>query len=319
MNFKKKITFMTVFSVSVIGTMHIFNRIFSYIASENNLLDENKYDYYEWRFGKIAYTKKGRGTPLLLIHNLNVCSSSYEWKKTIDRLSETNTVYAIDLLGCGLSDRPLLTYTNYLYVQLITDFIKHVIGKKTDIIVSGHSASFTLMAASNDNSIINRIIIINPDDIINLSKVPTQKSNVIKNVLLSPILGTFIYNMKINKRTIRENLVQSCCSNDCISEKDIMICFELSQKDKTRSKYLYACQNTGYTNANILHCLKKLNNSIFIISGNNNPENALIAAQYQNNLPSIEIIGIDHTKQFPHIEKPEEFINQVNILFSEES
>ena len=54
---------MTVFSVSVIGTMHIFNRIFSYIASENNLLDENKYDYYEWRFGKLLIQKKAEGLP----------------------------------------------------------------------------------------------------------------------------------------------------------------------------------------------------------------------------------------------------------------
>lgn len=318
LNIKKKLTFLAVFSASVIGTMHVVNRIFSHIASANNFLDEDSFDYYEWRFGKIAYRKKGNGTPILLIHNLNVCSSSYEWNKIIDRISKTNTVYAIDLLGCGLSDRPLLTYTNYLYVQLLTDFIKYVIGEKTDVIVSGHSASFTLMACANDESIINRVIMVNPDDIIKLSKNPTKKSNIIKNLILSPILGTFIYNMKVNKRTIREQLTRFCCSHDSVREKDIIICFESSQRDKTHSKYLYACQSSGYTNVNILHCLKKLNNSIFIITGNRNPENALIAAQYQNHLPSIEITGIDQTKQIPHIEKPDEFISQISIFLSEE-
>lgn len=318
MNFKKKLTFMAVFTASAIGIMHVVNRIFSHIALENNLFDEDSFEYYDWRFGRIAYKKIGQGTPVLLIHDLNVCSSSYEWYKTAEKLSETNTVYMIDLLGCGLSDRPLLTYTNFLYVQLLTDFIKHIIGQKTDVIVSGHSSSFVLMACANDESIINRVIMINPEDIINLSKIPTKKSNMIKNLILTPILGTFIYNMRINKKTIRETLAKACCSRDSIREKDVLISFESTQREKAHSKYLYACQCTGYTNVNILNCLKKLNNSIFIITGTKNPENTLAAAQYQNHLPSIEIIGIDQTKQLPHIETPDEFINQVNIFLSDE-
>lgn len=318
MNLKKKLTFMAVFTASAIGTMHVVNRIFSHIALENNLFDEDSFEYYDWRFGRIAYKKIGQGAPVLLIHDLNVCSSSYEWYKTAEKLSETNTVYMIDLLGCGLSDRPLLTYTNFLYVQLLTDFIKHIIGQKTDVIVSGHSSSFVLMACANDESIINRVIMINPEDIINLSKIPTKKSNMIKNLILTPILGTFIYNMRINKKTIRETLVKACCSRDNVREKDVLISFESTQREKAHSKYLYACQCTGYTNVNILNCLKKLNNSIFIITGTKNPENTLAAAQYQNHLPSIEIIGIDQTKQLPHIENPDEFINQVNIFLSDE-
>lgn len=318
MNLKKKLTFMAVFTASAIGTMHVVNRIFSHIALENNLFDEDSFEYYDWRFGRIAYKKIGQGAPVLLIHDLNVCSSSYEWYKTAEKLSETNTVYMIDLLGCGLSDRPLLTYTNFLYVQLLTDFIKHIIGQKTDVIVSGHSSSFVLMACANDESIINRVIMINPEDIINLSKIPTKKSNMIKNLILTPILGTFIYNMRINKKTIRETLAKACCSRDSIREKDVLISFESTQREKAHSKYLYACQCTGYTNVNILNCLKKLNNSIFIITGSKNPENTLAAAQYQNHLPSIEIIGIDQTKQLPHIETPDEFINQVNIFLSDE-
>ena len=65
-------------------------------------------------------------------------------------------------------------------------------------------------------------------------------------------------------------------------------------------------------------CLNKLNNSIFIIVGNANSENVISANQYQDQIPSIEIIGIDETKQLPHVEKAEEFIEQVQILFSEE-
>ena len=70
-----------------------------------------------------------------------------------------------------------------------------------------------------------------------------------------------------------------------------------------------------FTNANVMHCLKGLTNSIFIIVGNANPENGLTANQYQNQLPSIEIIGIDKTKHLPQMESPKEFIDQIRILF----
>ena len=72
-----------------------------------------------------------------------------------------------------------------------------------------------------------------------------------------------------------------------------------------------------YTNANVLHCLNKLNNSISIIVGNSNPENSLAASEYQNYLPSIEIAGMAKTKQLPHIEKCDEFIENVEIFLSD--
>lgn len=319
LGWKRKVGFVATFTAAMLGTMHIINRVFSYIATADDYLNKDSYKYYNWRFGKIAYKKKGNGSPILLVHNFNVCSSSDEWKNIEGELSKTNTVYSIDLLGCGCSDHPALTYTNFLYVQLITDFIKHVIGEKTDIIVSGDSSSFVLMASANDETIINRITMINPQNLISLAKVPTKRTKLIKHLLFTPVIGTFIYNMKINKRTISQDFKSSYYyDQNAVSEKDILTCFESSHKDRGHSKYLYACQKSRYTNANILFCLSKLNNSIFIIIGNGNPENTLSASQYQNQLPSIEIVGIDNTKQLPHVEKPDEFIEQIRILFSDE-
>lgn len=319
MGWKQKLSFFAALTSSMIGTVHIINRVITYIATAENYLNKDSYEYYNWRFGKIAYKKIGKGSPVLLVHNFNVCSSSDEWKNIVHKLSETNTVYLIDLLGCGCSDRPALTYTNFLYVQLITDFIKHVIGEKTDIIVSGDSSSFVLMAGANDETIINRIIMINPQNLISLAKVPTKRTKLIKHLIYTPVIGTFIYNMKINKRTIFQDFASSLFYvQNSINEKDILTCFESSHKDKEHSKYLYACQKSRYTNANILFCLSKLNNSIFIITGKGNPENALCASQYQNHLASIEIVEINNTKQLPHVEKPDAFMEQVRILFADE-
>ena len=319
LSWKKNLGILTCFIGTAVGTMHIINRVFTYIATADNRLDVNSFEYYDWRFGRIAYKKKGVGSPVLLVHNFDVCSSMNEWKNIESELAKTNTVYSLDLLGCGCSDRPILTYTNFLYVQLINDFIKNIIGKKTDVIVSGNSASFVLMACANDETIINRIVMVNPQNLASLAKAPTKRSTLVKYLLYTPIIGTFIYNMKVNKRTIYQKFYSDCYYDvNRINEKDILTCFESSHKDKTRSRYLYACQQSRYTNANILFCLGRLNNSIFVISGNGNPENALVAEQYQNYLPSIEIVGINNTKELPHVEKADEFLDQVHVLLSEE-
>lgn len=319
MSIKKKLGIAAVFTGALVGTMHVVNRIFNYISTADNLLDSDNYDYYDWRFGRISYKKCGSGAPILLVHDLNVCSSSYEWEKIVNRLTKTNTVYSLDLLGCGCSDRPILTYTNYLYVQLITDFIKHVIGEKTDVIVSGESSSFILMACSNDDSIINRVVMVNPSDMIKLAKIPTKRLKLVKHLLCSPVIGTFIYNMKANRRTVSEEFESSYYyDQNEINEKDILTFTEASQKNKAHSKYLYASQISRFTNANIICCMNRLNNSIFIITGNANPENVLMANQYQNYLPSIEIVGIEKAKKMPHMEKPDEFVNQIRILLSDE-
>lgn len=320
MGWKKKFSILAALTGTTLCTMHVVNKLFSYIATADDLLNKDTYQNYDWRFGKIAYKKTGSGSPVLLIHNFNVFSSSKEWKYIEAELAKTNTVYTIDLLGCGCSDHPVLTYTNYLYVQLITDFIKHIIGEKTDVIVSGDSSSFVLSACANDDTIINRIIMINPQNLVTLAKIPTKRTKIIKHLLYTPVIGTFIYNMEINKKTISRLFRETFFYNqNKVKEKDIMECFESSHKERSRSKYLYASQKSRYTNTNALYCLNKLtNNSIFIIAGNNNPENVLAANQYQNYLPSIEVIGIDESKQVPHIEKADEFIDQVKILFFDE-
>ena len=129
---------------------------------------------------KFSITKEGTGKPILLIHDLSAMQSEYEWNRIVSDLSKKNTVYTLDLLGCGKSDKPNFTYTNFLYVQLVTDFINNVIGEKADVIVTGNSCSFVLMACHNNDEIIDRILLINPPSISSISKVTSQTNKNVK-------------------------------------------------------------------------------------------------------------------------------------------
>ena len=113
-----------------------------YIDNKSN--NKNKVhstgEFFNYKYGEVYYNKFGSGDPILLIHDLNAMSSSYD-------LSENHTVYTIDLLGCGQSAKPNIIYTNFLYVEMLKDFIKSVVKEKAIIITSHNSGSITIALA----------------------------------------------------------------------------------------------------------------------------------------------------------------------------
>ena len=317
MSWKKKLAGITALAGATTVTIHMINKFIYFSATLDNLLGNPSGSYYEWKFGKIFYTKQGTGQPVLLIHDLNTYSSSYEWNRVVDSLAKTYTVYCIDLIGCGRSDKPSLTYTNYLYVQLITDFIKQVIGDKTDVIATGESGAFILAACQNDDSIINQVMLVNPHDIQLLSKIPSKRTKILTWLINTPILGTFLYNILTRKSEV-ENLfyMDYFYDKNKIEDGTVNTYYEAAHSGNASSKYLFASLKGNYTTINIRHCLESLNNSIFIITGGGNPEYKNWSEKYIEILPSIESVEVDHTKYLPQLESPEEFIEQINIFFS---
>ena len=213
-----------------------------------------------------------------------------EWDKVIDTLSREHTVYTIDLLGCGKSDKPTITYTCYLYVQLLTDFIRDIIGEKTDIVATGASVSFVTAVCQNIADQIGHIILVCPESIRTLAKAPNHKSKLLASIINLPIYGTFIYNVGARNTAL---------------------------SDSAECRYLYSSILGHYTTVNIAHCLEGLTTSIAVISGKNAPETFENAEEYCNVLPSIEHIEITGCGLLPQRENADAFLEQIDILLSD--
>jgi len=52
----------------------------------------------------LHYIKQGKGKPLILVHGF--AGSTYTWRNLIPLLTDHYTIYALDVLGFGLSDKP---------------------------------------------------------------------------------------------------------------------------------------------------------------------------------------------------------------------
>lgn len=304
-----------------LGAMYAINRTISSRAILKNLLKSGNGKYYHWKFGNIFYRKSGSGKPLLLIHDLNPISSGYEWGKLEEKLKKNHTVYTIDLLGCGRSDKPGLTYTNYLYVQMISDFIKEIIGEKTDVAATGLSSSFVMMADHSNSGLFDQILMINPVSLKQLNQIPDEKSRIQKSILFCPIIGTMIYHMDTNYRNIEYILTEKYSYNPFhVEQKQIDTYYESAHLGFGKGKYLKASLDGLYLNCNIQTALLKSKRRIRILYGDKLESEKKIVEDYRKINPQIAGIPIYQAKFLPQSETPEELYGQIErVLSSEES
>ncbi len=303
----------TLTAISLYG----MNKAINLSSGRKNLLKTEKGKFYKWRYGDIFYTKQGKGSPLLLVHDLNPASSSFEWEKIVKHLAKYHTVYTIDLLGCGRSEKPNLTYSNFLYVQLITDFIKNIIGSKADIIATGESSSFTIMACNMEPDQFNKLIIINPTSLQNLCKSPSKRKNALKFFIELPVLGTMIYNLIFTKHNLNHIFYHAYYyKNYLVPTKVIDSYYEAAHLGHGHGKYLLSSIKASYTNINIIHALKKINNSIYLIGSEKRPDSHGILDSYISYNSSIEGSYIEESSYLPQLEVPEQLMQLLNLYLN---
>lgn len=307
----KILTFTVLIGIAT-AIIHVINRIVAASASLKEMLDVANQNFYEWRFGNIYYTKHGKGSPILLIHDILPGGSGYEWSRIEKELSTEHTVYIVDLPGCGRSEKPGVTYTNFMYVQMLCDFIKNVIGEKTDVIVSGLSSSFVTMACHNEKECFGKIMMVNPPKLGSLNQIPGKRDKMFKFFLEIPVFGTLIYHIFVSRENVQNFFVEKMYFNPFRVDEDMVDAYyEAAHRGGYYAKYLYASYVSKYLNINVGHALKSIDNSVFIIYG----EGEGGSQEYCEVNPAIEMAVLKKTKHFPHVENAEGFLEQVGVFF----
>lgn len=316
MKTKNKLLTLLILSAGAAATTAAINKFIQVSATSRNLLADSQSLCYKWRLGNIHYTKTGCGKPLLLIHDLNAFSSGYEWSQMINRLKDSYTVYTIDLLGCGRSEKPNTTYTNYLYVQLITDFIKSEIGHRANIIATGEAASIPVMACANTPELFDQLMLVNPSSLHDYSQMPGKMSKYYKLAVDAPIIGTLLYHIASSKQAIKEEFTSRYFYNPYSVKNSFLDCYYESAHLGSSPKSIYSSVRCNFTKCNIVNALKKINNSIYLIGGGGVENITELFEEYKIYNPSIEYTIIPETKYLPQIEAPGKLQELINTYLS---
>lgn len=316
MKARNKLLTLLILSSGAAAATAFINKAIKLSATSHNTLAESDALCFKWRLGNIYYTKTGIGKPIVLVHDLLSISSGYEWKNLVTKLCETHTVYTIDLLGFGRSEKPNLTYTNYLYVQLLSDFIKSEIGHRTDIIASGSSSALAVMACGSSPELFDQLLFINPESLLSCSQVPGKNAKLYKFMLDLPIVGTLIYYISCSKQAITKDFMTKFYYNPYSVKANILDAYHEAAHLGDSPKSVYASLKCNYAKCNIINALKKIDNSIYLIGSSSIDGMKECIEEYKEYNPAIEYALLSHSKLLPQMEKPSEVFDLIQTFLS---
>lgn len=291
-------------SAASIGALHCVNKYIDNSVSNNTKKIAGK--KYCWKNGNIFYRVAGKGEPVLLLHNLNVFCSENDWNQVLPLLAETNRVYTPDLIGCGRSDKPSETYTGYFYVQMITDFVKNVIGERTTVVASGINAVYVMMANSLDEDLFDQIILINPPSLSSLKKMPDQHSKILLRLFGLPVIGKTCYYIAVNKTNTEDYFSEKVFFNPFqVKQQTVKAGYQAAHTGNGGGRYLFASLEGGYLNADPTEVIRKNNKNVTLVVSEHLPGAREITEKYMALNDSIQTCTLKNTKMLPELEAPE--------------
>jgi pimeloyl-ACP methyl ester carboxylesterase len=113
----------------------------------------------------MRYLRAGSGPPLILLHGL--MGYSFSWRFTIPALARYATVYAVDSVGTGFSDRPAgLNCSLGSGAERLLSFVDAVGVKSFDLLGTSYGGAVAMMAAAmcaaNPDLHLRRLILVAP-------------------------------------------------------------------------------------------------------------------------------------------------------------
>ncbi len=310
---KKRIISLIALGIMTAGTIYLLNRLADYRADNKNILPM-KGRFFTWREYDIFYNVKGTGSPILLIHDLIPSASNYEWTKMIRRLEKDHTVYAIDMIGCGRSDKPAITYTTYFYSEMIGNFIEKVIGEKTILIASGMSAFPAIIADKMYREKVEKLILINPEKITSAEVQPDRKSKLVKALISLPIIGTYVFNIETTEKNLlrlfRERFYMK---PQLVDDRIVGAYYEAAHRGHGAGRFLLASLRGHFLNANIRSALRHLDNLV-IIGSRDRKGMIPITGEYKEYSLKAETASVSGSKTLPQLEVPDKLIQVINLF-----
>jgi len=105
----------------------------------------------------IRYAARGSGPPLLLLHGF--CEFLETWDFNFRPLSEHCRVYAMDLPGHGLSDKPYLDYSISFFTNFIIGFMQALGIDRANIIGHSFGGAISINIATSFPEKVDRLIL----------------------------------------------------------------------------------------------------------------------------------------------------------------
>ena len=206
--------------------------------------------YFRWRDGDLAYSVAGEGEPLLLVHGVYAGASSLEFRKNFRELSRSFRVYALDLLGCGMSERPVRRYEPEDVALQVEDFVREEIGDTVHLVASSLAAALVIPAVVRSPRLFSKLALICPTGYGTLDRPSGRLGDMIYGLFLTPVLGNALYHAIVSRWGIRYYLRRMAYHDaDLVTEELVEDYYKMSHQPGAR--YFPAAFASGKLNLGV--------------------------------------------------------------------
>lgn len=298
---------------AALGLAATFNALIGKSVDPLENLIGGEEGWFHWRGHRIAYTKRGSGPPLLLVHGIYATASSFEWRFNVDELAHQHTVYAIDLLGFGRSDRPAVRYSARLYLALIADFVAQVIASPVVLAASSLSAAYAIVLGARDPGRFPALVLIEPTGLVRLHKSPSAAGDVARYTVDSPVLGTAVFNAMVSRRSIRDYLERHYVDGEIVTDE--LVDAHYATAHQPGAKYAPSAFLSGHLNLDVRRALRRLLQPALLVWGEQAIETPVEDVRgFRALRPEMDVAILDPAGSLPHDERPEDF-NEIVTTF----
>ena len=273
-----------------------------------------------WRGWQTRYTyirpsqPNQKKTPLILLHGFG--TSIGHWRHNLTVLGEHHTVYALDLLGFGASQKAPVTYNIDLWVEQVYDFWRTFIRQPVVLVGNSIGSLICLAAAAIHPDMVQGMVMLSlPDMSLEEEAVPQFLQPVvavIKSLVASPPILRTLFQVVRRPYVVRRWAAIAYAKPNAVTDELVEILVDPAQ-DKGAAQAFSAILR-GMTRSqfgpSVKAVLQTLEIPMLLIWGQQDrmvpPILALKFTQYNTKL---QLLKLDNAGHCPHDECPEQ-VNQ---------
>jgi pimeloyl-ACP methyl ester carboxylesterase len=274
-----------------------------------------------WRGWRIRYTyirsepSNRHKTPLILLHGFG--TSIGHWRHNLEVLSEYHTVYALDMLGWGASEKAPVDYSVHLWAEQVYEFWQTFIKEPVVLVGNSLGSLVSLSAAAKYPEMMKGLVMLSlPDPSLEQEAIPPflrPAVATIKNFVASPLFLKPLFYFLRQPGVLRRWAAIAYANGEAVTDELIEIIAGPPQDRGSARAFsaLFKASIGANFSPSVKLLLPNLTIPMLLIWGKKDrfipPALGSLFAKYNENLELLDLEDVGHC---PHDECPEE-INRI--------
>jgi pimeloyl-ACP methyl ester carboxylesterase len=274
-----------------------------------------------WRGWQTRYTylrpsKNHQKTPpLILLHGFG--ASIGHWRHNLEVLGEYHTVYALDMLGFGASEKAPVNYSIELWTKQVYEFWQAFIGEPVILIGNSNGSLISLAIAAAHPEMVHGVVMMSlPDPSLEQEAIPPFLRPIvtgIKKMVASPLILKPVFNFVRQPSVLRRWAGLAYANPEAITDELIDILAGPPQDRGSARAFsaLFRAAIAVNFSPSVKAILPKLTVPMLLIWGSKDRfVPPILAKRFTQYNEKLELLDLEDVGHCPHDECPEK-VNQV--------